>query len=222
VDSYITLTEFARQKFITGGLPADKLHVKANFLSSDPGVASTLGTGAVYIGRLSPEKGVQVVLDAWQQLEDEPLTIVGDGPDRVALEAYARQHVPSQVRFLGHLNVEACLDLIKQARVVIMPSLWYETFGRVIIEAYGCGKPVIASRLGAMAELIQDNTTGLLFTPGDANDLATKLYQLLSSPERCQRMGVAARQVFEREFTAAENYSRLIRIYEGTISGYRG
>lgn len=215
VDAFIALTEFSRRKFVEGGLPSEKIHVKPNFLESDPGQAQDRGSGAVFVGRLSREKGVHVLLEGWNHVHGkERLTIVGDGPQRPHLEARAGNVGGSRIRFMGHLPPEQAIDCIKRARVLVMPSICYETFGRAIIEAYACGRPVVASRLGAMAKLIEDGRTGLLFKPGNACDLAEKTRFMLDKPTEGERMGREARAEFEKKYTAEANYPQLMAVYE--------
>ena len=218
VDAYIALTEFSRRKFIQGGLPAEKIYIKPNCLSEDPGPAGSSGDGAVFVGRLSREKGVHVLLNSWKS-ESTNLTVVGDGPERSALEAYAARL--ENVEFCGRLKHAYAVEQIKKARFLVMPSLWYETFGRTIAEAYACHRPVVASRLGAMAELVDDGSTGLLFEPGNADDLASKVRFLIENPRECERMGEEARADFEENYTAEANYHKLVEIYERAMENAR-
>lgn len=212
VDVYITLTEFSRQKFIQGGLPAEKIVVKPNFVHPDPGVGSGSGGYALYVGRLSVEKGLDTLLAAWEQLETPlPLKIIGDGPlaDQVAATA---ARLP-QVEWLGRKPMSEVYDLMGEAIALIFPSKWYETFGRVAVESFAKGTPVIAADIGAIAELVEPQRTGLCFRPGDATDLAAKVETLLLDPKRCLQMRQEARAEYEAKYTAAKNYSRLMEIY---------
>ena len=215
VDAYIALTDFCRQVFIRGGLPAEKLHVKPNFLSENPLPAESPGAGAVFVGRLSAEKGLRTLLAAWMEFPNVPLTIVGDGPDRPALQDLAAA-LP-KVSFPGYAGGPEVMARIKQASFLILPSECYENFGRCIVEAYACGRSVVASRLGSMAELVTDGQTGLLFEPGNARDLAAKVKALLADPAECQRLGRAARAEFEAKYTADRNYEMLLAIYRAAI-----
>lgn len=170
VDYYIALTAFSRQKFIEGGLPADRVVVKPNFVALPPPVEETARTGMLYVGRLSAEKGIATMLRAWERAGgDISLRIVDDGP-LTATVAEAAAAIPT-IHALGRRREEDTYALMAEAQALILPSEWYETFGRVAVEAFACGTPVIASRLGAMAEIVEDGVTGLLFTPGDAEDL---------------------------------------------------
>ena len=214
VDVFITLTHFARQKLIQGGLPASRIVVRSNFLLEDPGMGRHRGDYAIFVGRLSVEKGLTVLLEAWRQLPRYPLKIIGDGPLRKVLEQYACENHLDQVEFLGFRPLKEVTDYLKEARVLIMPSIWYETFGRIVMEAYAVGTPVIVSHLGAMAELVQDSKTGFLFEPRSADDLAEKVRYSFEHPQGIQRLGEQARQEFKAKYTGEVAYRRLMHIYE--------
>ncbi len=216
VDRYFTLTEFARQKYIAAGWPAEWISVKANFVYPDPGPGQANGGYAVFVGRLSPEKGIATLLAAWQRLpEPIPLKIVGQGPQEADVRRFAAAH--PHVEYLGHRALAESLDIIGDASFLVMPSLWYETFGRTIIEAFAKQTPVIASRHGALAELIEDGVTGRLFEPGKAEDLAAKVAELWRHPNRLA-FRRAARDEFERRYQADANYQQLMQIYRAAIA----
>lgn len=222
VDGYIALTEFGRQKFIVGGLPAEKIAVKPNFVHPDPGARQGTGDGALFVGRLSEEKGVGTLLSAWRRLRGSiPLDIVGDGPLRPALEAETQRDMLKSVQFRGWIPRDQTLATMKLARFLVFPSQWYEGFGMTIIEAFACGVPVICSRLGAAEELVADGRTGLHFTPGDAEDLAQKVEWAWSHPEEMEAMGRAARAEFEVKYSADRNYQMLLDIYRRVIAAYK-
>jgi len=214
---YYTLTQFAREKFISAGFPPEKLFVKSNSISPDLGPGEGRGGFAVFVGRLSAEKGVATLLDAWKRL-DAPLglKIIGEGPLAGSV-AEAARHDP-RIQWLGPKPLAEVLNVIGDAACLICPSVWYETFGRVIAEAYSRGTPVIASRLGAMAELIEEGETGLCFEPGDAADLAAAVARLYTSPASLPPMRAAARRAYEERFTPERNYQRLMELYELTLA----
>ncbi len=214
VDIYIALTEFARQKLIQGGFRADKIVVKPNFVHPDPGCGDGPGEYALFVGRLSPEKGIETVLRAWQLLTDIPLKIVGDGPLMAQVRAYVQDRQRADIDVLGQQPPETVIQLLRGARFLLFPSETYETFGRSVIEAFACGVPVIVSRLGAMAELVADGGTGLYVQPGDPADLAAKAAWLWQRPEQAQQMGRAARQEYTARYTASQNYDVLMDVYE--------
>jgi len=220
VDRYFTLTEFSRRKFIAGGLPAGRLAVKPNFIDPDPGPGRGQGGYAVFIGRLSPEKGIQTLLSAWRRIGGRlPLKIIGDGPLAESVKAAAMQ--TAGIEWLGRRQPREVLALLGEAACLVMPSIVYETFGRTIIEAYAKGTPVVASRLGAMAELVHEGRTGLLFEPGNPSDLAVKIHALLEDREKCIGMRRGARREYEEKYTAETNYRMLMRIYEEAAEGSR-
>src|SRR5207248_11750079 len=140
--------------------------------------------------------GIDTLLAAWPRLSRPVrLKIVGDGPMAEQVKAAAAAN--PNVEYLGRRPLSELLDVIGGAACLVMPSVWYETFGRTIIEAYAKGTPVLASRLGAMAELVDDGRTGLLFEPGNAGDLAARADDLLADPGRLARMRQAAREEYE-------------------------
>jgi glycosyltransferase involved in cell wall biosynthesis len=217
VDIYIALTEFARQKFIQGGFPAEKIVVKPNFVHPDPGTGEGRGGYALFVGRLSPEKGISTLLEAWKQLGGKiPLKIVGDGPLALQVAEAAKQMLG--VEWLERKPLEEVYELIGQAAFIVFPSEWYETFGRVAIEAFAKGTPVIAAAIGAIAELVEPERNGFHFRPGDPQDLAAKVELALSQPGKLAQMRQEARAEFEKKYTAKENYLRLMRIYAQTCS----
>ena len=221
VDTYIALSEFARHKFIDGGLPATKLRVKPNFISPDPGERDRPGDYAIFVGRLSPEKGVRTLLAAWELLNlSIPLVIVGDGPLRRLLEDEVRKRKLSTVTFTGRLPMTQARSAIRQAAFLVAPSLWYEGFPMIICEAFACGTPVLCSRLGTMQEVVTDQDTGLHFAPDKEEDLAGKVEWAWSNRNKMVSMGKAARRAYETHYTAEKNYEALMHIYHETIRSY--
>lgn len=224
VAAYIALTEFARQKFIAGGLPAEKVFVKPNFVERDPGPQPQQISGdyALYVGRLSDEKGIRPLLAAWAQLRQEiPLKIAGDGPlrEELALEL-SRVSAARAVRWLGAVPQSEILGLMRGARFLVVPSICFENFPLAIAEAFASALPVIASRLGAMAEIVADGETGLHFAPGDPNDLAAKAEWAWTHPGEMAAMGLRARAVFEEKYSPASALGNLESIYGCALRRY--
>ncbi|MFO0805460.1 MAG: glycosyltransferase [Gemmataceae bacterium] len=217
VDLYFTLTEFAKRKFVEGGLRADRIVVKPNCVNPDPGPGTGRGGYAIFAGRLSAEKGIDTLLAAWSRLKSPlRLKIVGDGPLEAQVRRVAQQN--PNIEYLGRKPLPELLELIGEAACLVMPSVWYETFGRTIIEAYAKGTPVIASRLGAMAELVDETRTGKLFAAGDDADLAVAVEQLLADSTALARMRTEARREFESKYTPAANLTQLLAIYRRAIA----
>jgi glycosyltransferase involved in cell wall biosynthesis len=214
VTRFIAMTEFARNKFVTAGFPPDKFVVKPNFVDPDPGERPGTGEYALYIGRLAEDKGVRTLLNAWQQLPKQyRLHIIGDGPERAACEAQAKEQQLSGVTFRGRLPRAEVMAAAKNAKFIIVPSLWYEGFPMTITESFACGTPVLCSRLGSMQEIVTDQITGLYFTPGDAQDLANKVTWAWNHPTEVVAMGHAARRKYETVYSPERNYSLLMNIY---------
>jgi glycosyltransferase involved in cell wall biosynthesis len=215
VDCYIALTQFARNKFVEAGLPANAIVVKPNFVYPDPGVSRAPGNHAIYLGRLSQEKGLSTLVAAWKTLPvTRTLLIVGDGPMRAELKAAA---AGTGIKFLGHVPNEKARELLKSARFLVLPSQCYENFPMAVIEAYACGVPVIASRLGAMDELVQEQQTGLKFVPGDVAHLAERLAWAWRYRDGMREMGHAARALYESRYTAETNYRMLMQLYSTVL-----
>jgi glycosyltransferase involved in cell wall biosynthesis len=217
VDVYIAVTRFARDKLIEGGLPADRIVVKPNFVERVPSVGTGAGGYALFVGRLSPEKGLSTVLDTWQRLRPAiPLKIVGDGPLAETVETTAERELG--VECLGRRPLAEVYEIMRGARFMVLPSEWYEPFGRVVVEAFSCGTPVIASDTGGMAELVDDRRTGRLFRTGDAGDLARTVGWALAHPEELAWMRRQARAEFEANYTAERNYHQLMAIYRRALT----
>lgn len=222
VDAYIALTDFAREKFVQGGLPTRKVKTKPNFVHADPGKGEGEGDYVLFVGRLSQEKGVDTMLAAWNPPEGAGvrLKIVGDGPlaPRVA-EAAGRSE---QIDWLGQQPGDRVLGLMKDAQALLFPSVWYEGFPMVIVEAFAAGLPVIASDLGSMSSLIDHGRTGLHFRPGDPRDLAAQVGWAATHPTELRRMRGEARSDFDAKYTADRNYRLLMEIYAAAAEAPAG
>lgn len=208
VDAFVALSDFARGRFVAGGIAMEKLHVKPNFLATDPGVGDGGEGYLLYVGRLSQEKGVDTLIDAWQQADNPaPLRIVGDGPmaDRVRA---------SGAQWLGAMDRDDVMQQMRGAAALVVPSTCYENFPRTIVEAFASSTPVIAAGHGSMAEIVEHGRTGLHFPPGDAGALA----KLMGDISLLQPMRAAARQTFEMHYTADRNHELLMNIYNRAIS----
>ena len=217
VDAFIALTEFGRMKFIEGGLSEDKIFVKPNFISSDPGKREKAGDYALFVGRLTREKGLYTLLEAWETIKDASLKIVGDGPLMDELKDYTVKRNMKNVEFLGSIEKEEVFSFMKNADFLVFPSEWYETFGLVGIEAFSCGVPVVASSIGAMKDIIKDLHSGLTFEAGNASSLKNKIKYLLENKEKIEVLGKNGRMEFENKYTFQMNYNILINIYEKFI-----
>ncbi|MES5487709.1 glycosyltransferase [Bradyrhizobium sp. INPA03-11B] len=205
----IALTQFARTLFTQAGFDAGRIDVKPNFMA-DPGAPDPAmpRAGLLYVGRLSREKGVSVLLDAVAGT-DVPLRIMGEGPERAALGARA----PGHVSFLGARSRAEVLREMANAQALVVPSLWYEGFPMVVVEAFAQGTPVIASEIGGLAEVVSAGKTGALAPPGDAAALRSRIAELLAAPDRAVAWGQAARAAYLARYAPDENLRLLEAIY---------
>lgn len=221
IDAYIALTEFSRQKFVECGLPQEKIFVKPHFLADPPEATYDNGAYGVFTGRLSAEKGLKILLDAFKLLNATHntfhLKIIGTGPLEAELERVTKSENIPKLEIVGRQSFDVCMDSLQKSAFLIVPSVCYEGFPMTIREAYACGKPVIASRLGAMAELIDDTKTGLLFESGNSSDLAEKMKWMIDNRSDCIAMGKNARKVFEEKYTAERNFELLMNIYQKVL-----
>jgi glycosyltransferase involved in cell wall biosynthesis len=210
VDRFIALTEFARSRFLAAGFPPEKVVAKPNFVA-DPGapaLPAEAGEAVLFVGRLAPEKGIATMMRAWDSLE-VPLVVAGDGASRPLVEASASPYVKA----IGWRSGAEVAAEMGRARFMVMPSEWYEGFPMTLVEAFSLGRPVLVSRLGSMAEVVEDGVTGLHVNPGDPADWAGKVRWAWEHPEAIAAMGRNARAVYEARYTAERNYAELMDIY---------
>jgi glycosyltransferase involved in cell wall biosynthesis len=216
VDRFIALSAFSKTMFVAAGFPADRIAVKPNFVEDRSAAGSGARAGALYVGRLSPEKGIETLLRAWTGV-DVPLRVIGDGPMRELVESLGH---PRIIAFGPKTAAEVAAEMARAA-FLVQPSVAPETFGMAIAEAYCQGLPVIATRIGALAEIVEEDATGLLFSLADADDLATKVRWADQHPEAMQIMGASARRVYEERYSPSVNFGQLAEIYEAAIAQNR-
>lgn len=216
VDVFVALTEFARRKFIEGGLPAAKIVVKPNFvewgIDEPPGGEEGERDYVLYVGRLSPEKGIRTLIAAWNAVDGLlPLRIIGDGPLRD--EVLAAEATNPRIQSLGQLPRPDVQRLLRGARALVLPSECYEMFPLVVLEAYSMGTPVIGSRSGSLESIIEDGKTGILFDAANALKLGETAHWACTHSDDMSSMGRRARAVYLERYTGAINYKYLREIY---------
>jgi len=214
VDFFIVPTEFSRQRHILAGYQKRQILVLPNMVAIPDKMADVSdGHYAAFVGRLSPEKGIETLLLAASKLPAVQFRIAGDGP---LLPSLLKRSTKNCV-LLGFLRKKELAEFYCKAKFVVIPSLGFETFCLVVAEAMSYGLPVIASRIGALQELVEDGLTGLLFEPGNVEELASKIHSLWDNPKLCKKMGMAGREKALREFSEDVYYERLISIYNKAI-----
>lgn len=212
VSRYIALNEFCRRKFVMGGLPVEKIAVKPHFVDV-PKTDEMERRGGLFVGRLAPEKGVGLLIDVLTQLPQIQVTVIGDGPEMSKIALHPG------IRALGYQARDVVLSSMRRAAYLLMPSVCYETFGLVALEAFACGLPVIASRLGGMAELVEHGKTGLLCSPASRVELKEAIEWADAHPQAMREMGQNARAEYESKYTSEKNYQMILSIYEEAANG---
>lgn len=216
VDTFIALTQFAKNKLQAVGLKGSRFRIKPNFLPSPPHVGSyPREPHAVFVGRLTEEKGIWSLVRAWPRGMHHRLVVVGDGALRRDLENYSTENRLNIV-FRGHCDRESVMSAVQSATLQIVPSLWYEGFPMVVLEAYACGTAVLASELGGLAESVVDGVTGRLFPAGDVDALRSRIIEMLEGNET-ESMGRAGRRLFDEHYTEESNVKQLLSIYEEAL-----
>lgn len=216
IDVFVAYSKFAQEKLVEGGLPAEKFRFKTNFLHPAPQPGDGKGNFGLFVGRLSPEKGLETLLAAWEKLGGrKTLKIIGDGPLAPVVQEAVAKNIG--VEWLGKQPLDQVYELMGQASFLAFTSEWYETFGRVAIEAFAKGTPVIAANIGAVAELVEPHYNGLRFQPGDVADLYEKINWTIEHPAEMEEMRSNARKEFENRYTAKKNYLRMMEIYTEAI-----
>jgi glycosyltransferase involved in cell wall biosynthesis len=216
VQLFICPSRFLAGKVAQAGVFPDRLRVLGNFVATET-VAPKARPGGevVYVGRLSHEKGVDVLVEAMGRLSRHRLDIVGDGPERARLESLAATSAPGRVRFHGAVPKARVFDLVRAAAVAVMPSRCHENQPMAVLEAFACGVPVVASQLGGLPELVQQGRYGQTVPADDATALADALDRLLADPELAFSTGQAARRHAELQFAPERHLQQLERLYHG-------
>ncbi|MDD0857168.1 glycosyltransferase family 4 protein [Arthrobacter alpinus] len=216
VNRFIVMSEFAMKTMETSGIKRDQIVIKPHFIPHPDKVRQTAGDYGLYLGRLSIEKGADLLIDAWNP-ENGRLLIAGDGPMRQELQDRARAH-GSSIEFLGNLPREEAMELLTSARYLVNPSRAFETFGLSVVEAFAHGVPTIVPGHGVFPEIVRNGVNGIVFESGDVQSLARAIAEL-SDPATSEQMGVAARQDYIDRFTPEQNLVQLEQIYHAVSNG---
>lgn len=218
INAYICLAPFSKHKLMEVGIPEEKIHIKPNFI--DPPITMPLpatGNYVTYIGRLSTEKGLWTLIKAFERLKHISLKIIGTGPLEISLKKYIDKNRMMNIAFTGFESGKKKWELLRNSLINIVPSEWYEMFSMSIIENYAVAKPVVASDLGALPHVIENNKSGLLFKAGDVDDLISKVLCLYKNPQKRKRMGIYAKRLADIKYGPEENYKLLINIFANVL-----
>jgi glycosyltransferase involved in cell wall biosynthesis len=210
VDGYIAVSNCVKQQLVAGGFPTEKIFVKPNFIfDTEAGEGS--GGFALFVGRLTEEKGIRTLLNAWAKVGAAvPLKIIGEGPLQGLVEAATARN--EAIEYLGRKTLPEVLDYLGRAMFLVFPAEWLEPFGRAIAEAYSKGTPVIGAETLSIRDMIEDSHTGVLYKSGHCEDLAARVLSLAADPERLRQMRVNARQRYLRDYTEEVNYKLMAEI----------
>lgn len=220
ITKYIALTDFSKNKFIESGIPNNKICVKPNFIKSPPSISrvSPHGDYILYVGRISLEKGIDYLLEAWikmQQKKNFKILIIGDGPDKERLQGIYKSE---DIMFLGKMPSQQVLEYMSSAKFLVVPSIWYEGFPLTIVESYSVGTPVLCSKIGSLEEVVIPEQTGLHFNPGDIHDITKTISKALDIDQiSYEVMRSNTLLNFERKYTEEINYKHLMEIYNQVI-----
>ncbi len=220
VATFITPSAFVKKTIKEFGIPAGQLlHIPLPLFPQDFSLSEASGEYLAYVGRLSHEKGLPTLIRAMRQVLQARLLIVGEGAMRPILEQMVQESGMTNVHFTGYLRGEDLEHALAQARFTVLPSLWYEVFGQTILESFAVGKPVIAARIGGIPELIDEGKDGLLFSPGDADELAACLRRLWDDPGKTRLLGLEGRRKVLARYSPENHYRQLYPLYESLANG---
>jgi glycosyltransferase involved in cell wall biosynthesis len=213
IDLFIAPSKFLRDKFIRYGIPEEKIYFLPNSVTLKPYTPQEDWGYCIYVGALRRLKGVYTLLAAAKKMPSITFMIVGDGEEYDGLKQEIADKKLSNVKLKGHLSGQALYDIVGKARMLILPSEWYENCPMVILEAYALKKPVIGARIGGIPELVENNVTGLLFEPFKVEDLVKKIESIYYMPDIVQAMGEAGRKRMEQDFNTTRHYEGLMEAY---------
>jgi len=218
VDIYITLSEFSKDRFIKYGIPKEKIFNLPNYISLPQYSSQSFNQDYIlFLGRLEDKNGIFTLIRAMKHLPEITLKVAGEGTLKSSLESYVKEKKLENISFKGFVTGEELHQLIANSSFTIFPNHAYHLCPMSILESFAFGKPVIGSNLGSIPELINDGIDGLLFEPGNAEDLAEKIKYLYHHPLLAQKMGISARKKVEEKYSEEGYYKKLFGIYNDLI-----
>jgi glycosyltransferase involved in cell wall biosynthesis len=221
VDAYLFLTPFAQNKFVEAGVPVESTYITPNYIDASQVKPSTeVGSYAAFLGRISHEKGLWTLLRAFEMLPHRQLKIAGRGPVEAELRQYVHQRGIQNIEFMGFKSDESKQEFLRNSAFLILPSECYEQMPISILEAFACGKPVLAAELGSIPYIVEDGKNGLLYKVGNATDLANKADFLCANPEMILRMGHYARHLIDTQYSPSHGRQLLFDIFQ-RVAGQR-
>ena len=219
IDRIVTPSKFYKNQLIDYGIETDRIIALCNFLDTDKYNIKTEDNGyALYFGRLSKEKGILNLIEAFSYIKNQILHIAGDGPEREKIEKIVKdRHLENNIKLLGFLNEEEMQEEIANCKFVVVPSIWYENCPYSILETLATGKPVIGADIGGIPELVKDKENGLIYRYNSIDELETKMKLLFENQELVEEYGKKAKKIAEKEYSRDEYYNKIIKIYEDVL-----
>lgn len=223
IDKYICLNDNQIELLKGIGFDKTKIVKKYNFVPDTEANLKTMKIEGIpdryviFYGRIGEEKGVHILMQIWEQIKDIPLVVMGSGPLEKEFKTWAEKK--DNVYFLGYIQHDKCLSIVKGGQFVIFPSIWYEGCSMVEIESESLGNALIATNLGFSAEAIEDGVNGYKIELGDVNGFVKYIKKLWKNPDDCQTLGENARKDYEAKYLPEDNYKQLMKIYKDTIKG---
>jgi glycosyltransferase involved in cell wall biosynthesis len=218
ITRHIALNHFVKDKMIAGGIAADKIDICGNFIWDNKSHSEEKDNYILYLGRLSPEKGVETLIKAVLSLDNVHLKIAGTGPDKEKLQRLGNRASGSTIEFVGYVSGDEKVQLIKKALCTVIPSEWYENFPMSVLESLSLGTPVIASKIGGLPDMIKEGETGMFYKTGDIKDLAKTIQNLLSDRENTQIMSKNSIDVSRTTFSQYNHLETLLKIYKKSLA----
>ena len=219
IDCIISPSEFIKNQLVNGKLKYNEIVTLHNFVNESERNEYVLGDYAFYLGRLSKEKGILNLIEAIGDIPNAKLLIAGDGPEREKIEAYISEHkLDGRITLLGYQNQDSIHKYITNSRFIVVPSIWNENCPYSVLEAMEIGKPIVASRIGGIPELIVDGENGYLYKADDINELKEKLMLMLDNDDKVNRFAQKSRELYESYYSPDSYYNELIKIYNKVMS----
>lgn len=219
IDKIITPSEFYKRQLVKNGIPEDKIVAIHNFIEIDKYKVDTQDNGyALYLGRLSEEKGIINLIHAFYKIEKGQLCIAGEGPEKERIEQFIKENnLQDRIKLLGFLNHDEMIETIRKCKFVVLPSIWYDNCPYSVLETLVIGKPVIASNIGGIPELVKDNENGFIVKPNNVEELARKMKELFENKELLQKFSEQAKATSRRLYTEKNYYDKIMKIYNEVV-----
>lgn len=219
IDYIITPSEFYRTKLIEDGITGEKIKALHNSIEMNDYNVKTKDEGyALYFGRLSKEKGILNLINAFKECKSGKLYIAGEGPEKEVIEKIIKENkLENKVKLLGFLNKEQMTEKTKNCKFVVVPSIWYENCPYSILETLAIGKPVIGADIGGIPELVNDGENGFIYKHDSVNELSKKMSKLFEDKKLVEKFSKKSKELAKELYSRENYYNELINIYSNLL-----